>query len=111
MKVIIVQPIKEPYVLNINPSLESMQRIVGGYIQAIYPFEDEGIALVCNEEGKIYDLTPNRYLFNEYGEPVELIVGNFFICSAPFESENFEDIPEKLIEKYIKYFSFKELLK
>lgn len=105
MKVIIVQPFKKPYLSRIKGDLESMQNVVKGYIQAIYPFEDEEIALICNEEGKINDLTPNRYLFNEGGEPIDIICGNFFLCSAPFDSENFEDIPEHLIKKYIDLFS------
>ena len=93
MKIIVVEPFREPYVTNIERTLDNMQRLVGGYIQAVYPFEDdEDIALVCNEEGKLYDLTPNRILFR-YGKPVDMIVGTFFLCSAPIDSENFEDIP------------------
>ena len=110
MRIIVVEPFKEPYVTNIERTLDNMQRLVGGYIQAVYPFDDEEIALVCNEEGKLQDLTPNRILFNEYGKPVDMIVGTFFLCSAPFDSEKFEDIPAELIDKYIKKFSFKELL-
>ena len=41
MKVIIVKPFTNPYVKEIKADLESMQSIVGGYIQAIYPFDDE----------------------------------------------------------------------
>ena len=111
MKIIVVEPFREPYVTNIERTLDNMQRLVGGYIQAVYPFEDEEIALVCNEEGKLQDLTPNRILFNEYGKAVDMIVGTFFLCSAPLDSEDFEDIPTELIDKYIKKFSFKELLK
>lgn len=110
MKIIVVEPFREPYVKNIERTLDNMQKLVGGYIQAVYPFEDEEIALVCNEEGKLQDLTPNRILFR-YGKPVDMIVGTFFLCSAPFDSEDFEDIPTELIDKYIKKFSFKELLK
>ena len=105
MKVIIVQPFKKPYVLNIKPSLENYQKIVKGYIQAIYPFEDEEIALVCNEEGKINNLTPNRYLFDYSGQPYDIICGNFFLCSAPLNSDTFEDMPDHLINKYIELFS------
>ena len=61
MKVIIVKPFTQPYTTEIKGDLESMQAVVGGYIQAIYPFDDE-VALVCNEEGKINGLMPNRYL-------------------------------------------------
>ena len=105
IRVIVIQPFRKPYLCRIEKSLESMQNVVKGYIQAIYPFEDEEIALVCNVEGKINDLTPNRYLFDECGEPYDLICGTFFLCAAPFDSEEFEDIPEHLIKKYIDMFS------
>lgn len=50
MQVVIVEPKKKPTVQNIDDGLEAMQKIVGGTIQAIYPFE-EPIALICNDEG------------------------------------------------------------
>lgn len=39
--------------------IENMQRIVGGYIEPYYGFEEE-VCIVCNEEGKIQGLPPNR---------------------------------------------------
>ena len=50
MKVLVVEPLKECYAKEIG-GLEEMQALVGGYIQAVYPFEDP-VAVVCNEEGK-----------------------------------------------------------
>lgn len=47
MQIVIVEPQKKPTVQNIDDGLEAMQQIVGGTIQAIYPFE-EPIALICN---------------------------------------------------------------
>ena len=38
MKVLVVEPMKCPYVLEIDGSLASMQKLVGGTIQAVYPF-------------------------------------------------------------------------
>ena len=40
MQVVIVEPKKKPMVKNIDDGLEAMQKIVGGTIQAIYPFEE-----------------------------------------------------------------------
>lgn len=45
MQVVIVEPKKKPIVQSIDDGLEAMQKIVGGTIQAIYPFE-EPIALI-----------------------------------------------------------------
>ena len=61
MQVIVVEPKKKPMVQDIDSDLKSMQKIVGGSIQAIYPF-DEPVALICNEEGKLLNLPLNRAL-------------------------------------------------
>ena len=106
MKVIIVKPFTQPYTKEIKGDWESMQAVVGGYIQAIYPFEDE-VALVCNDEGKINGSMPNRYLLNRNNGFVDCICGDFFLCYAPCDSENFESMPDNLIDKYIAKFSAK----
>lgn len=46
MKVLVVEPMKKCYTKEIN-GLDEMQALVGGYIQAIYPFPDKA-AVVCN---------------------------------------------------------------
>ena len=47
MNVLLVVPMEPPRRVEIENSLESMQAVVGGPIQAVYPF-DEPVALVCN---------------------------------------------------------------
>lgn len=66
MLILVVEPDKVPYPKEINGTLEEMQQIVGGYIQAMFPFPDE-VALICNEEGKIQRLPLNRPLKDEDG--------------------------------------------
>ena len=105
MKIIVVRPFRQPKVEKIENTLEAMQAVVGGYIEAIYPWEDE-IALICNEEGKINNLPINRFLWDEGGKAVDYIAGTFFLCGAPADSENFESVPDELISKYIKLFQF-----
>ncbi len=108
MKVLIVEPLTDPYVKEIDPSLESMQSIVGGLIQAIYPF-DHPVALICNEEGKLMRLPLNRALFDKDGNIADIITGTFFICSAPADSENFESLTDEQIEIYKKRFEALEV--
>ncbi|WP_405356302.1 DUF3846 domain-containing protein [Ruminococcus sp.] len=107
MKVIIVEPFTNPYTKEIKGDLKSMQAIVGGYIEAVYPFDDPDVALVCNEEGKLEGLTPNRFLLNRNNGVCDFICGDFFLCYAPADSENFESMPDNLIQKYIEKFSAK----
>lgn len=104
MRILVIEPLKEPYVKEIDGSLESMQDIVGGLIQAIYPFDHPEIALICNDEGKIMRLPLNRALFDKDGNIVDIISGTFFLCSAPSDSENFESLTDEQIDTYTKRF-------
>ena len=61
MKVLAVEPGKVPYETEIEGGLESLQKAVGGSIEAVYPYEDP-VAVICNEEGKLIGLPTNRAL-------------------------------------------------
>lgn len=45
MKLLLVEPNAEPRAVEIDGSLAAMQSLVGGLIQAVYPFEDP-VALI-----------------------------------------------------------------
>lgn len=108
MKVIIIKPFTNPYTANIKGDLRSMQEIVGGYIEVIYPFDNPEIALICNEEGKLEGLQPNRFILNRNTGVCDFIFGDFFLCYAPQDSEDFESIPDELVPYYIDKFSMKK---
>ena len=73
MHVIIVEPGKKPREADIENKLEVLQKTVGGYIQAIYPW-DEPVALVCDDEAKLKtDTEWNRML----PETSDVIKGTF----------------------------------
>lgn len=102
MKVLIVEPIKSPYAAKIDSGLESLQKIVGGTIQAVYPFEDEA-ALICNDEGKLLGLPLNRPLCDEDGMIYDIIVGTFLVVGLT--EDDFGSLSEKMIKKYSEVFS------
>jgi hypothetical protein len=104
MKILVIEPMKEPYVKEIDGKLETMQSIVGGIIQAIYPFDHPEIALICNDEGKLNKLCLNRALFDKDGNIVDIVAGTFFLCSAPTDSENFESLNDEQIKTYKQRF-------
>ena len=106
MKILVVEPMKEPYEKEIQGTLEEMQAIVGGYIQAVYPFEDP-VAVVCNDEGKLMGLPYNRLLRDDVGRPYDVLCGTFFV--AGLGEENFTSLPDRLMEKYKAMYS-KEML-
>ena len=109
MNVLVIEPMKEPYVKEIDGKLKTLQGFVGGLIQVLYPFEDEHIALICNDEGKLLGLPLNRALRNSRGEIYDIVSGTFLICSAPPDSESFESLSDEQIQKYIKKFKNVEI--
>ena len=98
MHILIVEPGKHPRLADIDDSLESLQKTVGGYIEAIYPFEDE-IAIICDEESKLKSDTEWNRLLPETGD---VIKGTFII--AGLGDEDFTDLSPGLIEKYKQRF-------
>ena len=97
MNVLMVEPGKAPYETQIGDDLQSMQAVVGGYIQAVYPYE-EPVALICNEDGKLDGLPLNRALRDSDGDIYDIVAGNFFI--AGLGENDFTDLPHELAEQF-----------
>ena len=64
MKILVVEPGKHPYEKEIEGTLKEMQKIVGGRIQALYPFRDE-VGVVCNDDGISLQMPFNRKIDEE----------------------------------------------
>ena len=98
MKILTVEPMKKPYVKEINDDLESLQAVVGGLIQPLYPFRDN-IALVCNDEGKMLGMPLNRALRDpKTGEIWDVVAGTFFIVGV--ERNEFVSLTDAQVRKY-----------
>ena len=108
MQVIVVEPKKKPMVQDIGSDLASMQKIVGGSIQAVYPF-DQPVALICNEEGKLLKLPLNRALRNDAGEVYDIVSGTVFLCAAPPDSDCFAGLTDQQVKTYLEQFSMPEM--
>ena len=108
MQVIVVEPKKKPMVQDIGSDLESMQKIVDGSIEAVYPF-DEPVALICNEEGKLLNLPLNRALRDDEGNVYDIISGTFFVCAASPDSDRFEDLTDQQVKTYMDRFAMPEM--
>lgn len=104
--VLVVEPGKTPYAKEINPGLKSLQKEVGGDIQAIYPFP-EPVAIVCNETAKLDGLPLNRALRDDAGEIYDIIAGTFLVVGLT--EEDFSSLTQAQIEKYTKQFLKSEL--
>lgn len=106
MNVLVIEPMKKPYLKDIDSGLSSLQREVGGYIEAVYPYEDL-VGLVCNEEGKLEGLPLNRAVYGEDGELVDIIAGTFLIVGL--SEDNFGGLSDELAQKYTKLFESPEV--
>jgi len=108
IRAVLVKPGEEPEVIEFEHTLEEMQRLVGGgLIQSIYPFDDD-VALICNDEGKLMGMSPNRALYDLRGNIYDIIAGDFFICRAPVDSDTFTSLTEEQIDRYLEHFRYPE---
>ena len=105
MEVLLVEPGKEARIAEIGGDLKSLQAAVGGWIEAIQPFNDP-VALVCNDEGKIIQMPLNRALRDDSGKIYDAIAGPFFICGLG--EDNFCSLPKELQAKYMEKFRWPE---
>ena len=72
----------------IEDSLESLQEIVGGYIEMpnVSSLDEKGISMIINEEGKfISGLRPNAVFVDDHDEILDLVMGN--IIYAAYDEE------------------------
>lgn len=87
MKVIYCKIGQAPKILEIDGTLESMQSLVGGYIET-YPYEYEPIIFVMNEEGKLRGLQPHRIIASGR----DIICEDFFVAAFGKNGDGEDDI-------------------
>lgn len=100
--VIICKPMNEAILTCIEPSLDSLQRIVGGNIEIISLPQYPDVDIVCNEEGKVNKLRLNRAIYHK-GDIVDIVAGNMIIMGVDIEG-NYHAMDIKTIEKI--YYDF-----
>ncbi|KLU62317.1 hypothetical protein CEB3_c13610 [Peptococcaceae bacterium CEB3] len=87
IKILVFRPGQSPEVRAIPNTLKALQSVVGGYIEVIHL--EDGLLLVCDEEGKLKGYPPNRRVGRD------VICGTFFICRSDgdeFMSATDEDL-------------------
>lgn len=106
MKVLVVEPQKPCRVQEIE-SLADMQQLVGGNIEAVYPFQ-ELVAVVCNADGKALGLPMNRPLLDKDYLPYDIIRGTFFV--AGLGQEDFISLTDEQIQRYKSLYDNMQIL-
>lgn len=85
IKAIMVEPNKRPCVVDLNDDLDSLQKAVSigapeqGLIEFVYL--EDNVSILCNEEGKIIGLEPNRRLGDD------ILCGVFYVVAENDDGE------------------------
>ena len=95
LRVVMVEPGKPAYETEIENTLETEQRAVGGYIEVL-PLSD-GKLLICNEEGKLNGMQGNRRIGND------VIAGPFFIVGN--NGDEFRSLTDEEVKESLKRFA------
>ena len=85
-----------PKIKEIPNELSGLQHEVSGLIECVYL--DDGSIAVCNEEGKLNGMEPNRRL------GADIICGPFFICGDSLDGD-FASLSDEQIQKYSEKFA------
>jgi hypothetical protein len=95
---VIVEKNKEPYVKEIDTTLESLQYIVSGDIEYVPLYEYPPLHIYCNEEGKFNGSLPNRTFYSD------VLYGTFIVLKGDDEGNEASLNPEE-IKMVIKLFA------
>lgn len=98
LKCLLVRPNELPVEIEIEDKLEEYQKLVGGYIETTYIKNVDDVVLICNDEGKINGMNPNRDIGHD------IIFGPFLIIGDDYENAGFKSLTEnQILENKIRF--------
>lgn len=100
IKVLALLPMELPKEIELDNTLEAMQKFVGGLIECI-ALSDTGsaVTLVCNDEGKLLGLPLNRPLW----DGADVLAGPGFLAGCDNEG-NLTSLPQSAMDFYKEKF-------
>ena len=107
IKVLMVEPGKAPKEAIVKNELRALQEAISigtdylGHIEIIGI--DDGVCILCNEEGKLINLEPNRRFYND------VLCGVFYVVGED-DDGNLTSLSKQSMEYYTKYFERPEKL-
>ena len=101
MKAIVIKPGRYACLKDLDLSYHSLRTLVGGYIEMTYPFSDEEIAVISNEEAKLLDLGPNRAVRSKEGEVLDIYCGTMVVVALAPEGE-FRSLTEEEVNLVLR---------
>ena len=102
LDVLLVKPNEHPQNISIGAELKDLQEAVGGSIGASYPFADDPVAIVYNDDGKLMGLPLNRALRDENGQMYDAVAGTFLVVGLG--EEDFASLSPEMAQKYEQLF-------
>lgn len=105
LRALLVKENELPVEVEIPNTLNSLQKQVEGYIEYYYIPDTEDAVIICNEEGKINGMGPNR----EVGR--DIIFGPFLIVGDDYEQGETISLTDEQVSKYKKIFNEKSIEK
>lgn len=102
IRALAVYPGDSPREIWLPNTLKAKQSFVGGLIEMETPpfHGDDTAVLICNEEGKLLGLPPNRGIRLEDGLVYDVVAGPFLVVNAPPDSEDFASLSDEQVERY-----------
>lgn len=101
-KIVVCEVGKKPVIKEVDGTLESYQKILGGYIEPVYVYDD-GACLLVNEEGIIRNLPVNKLLVDKDSHIVNALFGNIIVVGLG--EEDFCSLSSYLADKYVEILS------
>ena len=101
MKAIVIKPGKYARIEDIDPTYSTLRSLVGGNIEMTYPFEDEYLAVISNEEAKLLDLPPNRAARRTDGTVADIYCGTMVVVALAPEGE-YRDLTKREAKTVMK---------
>ena len=102
LTVLKIAPGQQPQQVEIDNDLKALQQAVGGAIGASYPFADDPVAIVYNDDGKLMGLSLNRALRDEDGQMYDAVAGDFLVVGLG--EEDFASLTPEMAQKYEQLF-------
>ena len=98
LNVLLVKPCELPKEITINNTLKDKQNCVEGLIEYYRSSLYEDVIFICNEEGKINGMEPNRDVKHD------ILFGPFLIVGDDYENGSFKSLTEKqILENKIRF--------
>lgn len=101
VKVVLKKAFQKPEIISIPAKLESFQKCVGGWIEAVVPSEklaERNIVAYVNEEGKLCGQTPNLWAFDRQ----DVLVGDVVFVGSDGEGGD-ESLTDEDIAAVLAY--------